>query len=75
MDSYAGAAYCDMPQIQEWDCLVCKMCTTCSGFKLLGYFLNDTTQAFGYVGSNPNTKYIIVSLRGTSSTAEFLFPV
>ncbi|KAI0751667.1 alpha/beta-hydrolase [Daedaleopsis nitida] len=62
---FAGAAYCDLGQVQAWNCAACK---SIPGFqpKLTGGNGNDVQQYF--VGYWPDQKAVVVVHEGTDPT-------
>ncbi|KAN0034003.1 hypothetical protein ACTFIV_000483 [Dictyostelium citrinum] len=57
---FAYAAYCDGPDIQNWNCTTCKFLP---GFNIVSAIFNVTTNTQAYVGYTNNQ--VVVSFRGS----------
>lgn len=60
---YAGAAYCDLPDLQAWDCG--EPCQSNSGVTKFTPIENPSLNTFGYVAFNERENEIVVVFRGT----------
>lgn len=62
---YAGAAYCPLPRIKDWDCSFCQR--TRNTAKFLAYLNNEEYGTWGFIAADDVERKVVVSFRGTDN--------
>lgn len=66
---FSSIAHCQGPQVLEWKCPKCAQFPNISD---RSYFYNETLQAVGWAGYNPDTNEIIVAYKGAYPTINWI---
>ncbi|EDQ84946.1 uncharacterized protein MONBRDRAFT_29759 [Monosiga brevicollis MX1] len=67
--AHSWAAYCPPEQLANWSCYWCQD----NGTRLVDTVYDNRSRLYGYVAYNPINSTIIVSFRGSSNVANWLY--